>query len=262
MDSSRFDFFIRTISSRRGFSGSVVGTIAGLLELTLVHEVRAAQCPKGKKRCRKKCIPKRRCCTNAQCKPRNSGRVCKRGRCVCRAGTRPCGKRCLPRAVACRPTPDAFCLPGTEGVEFWPGMRITQTFTATNTGQLVAVAMWIRNDSAATTGTYELRLRRVDPDTGLPEAQTLATAQRSSDDVSDTTLDWVRFDFELIPPLVEAGEQYALLLSKTPSAPGSWVTWLMNPNPCPGGHLFGYSGGPEFELRPNQAIPYQTFVKP
>src|SRR5690606_33652694 len=105
---------------------------------TQVEDAEAALCPKGKKHCGKKCIPNRGCCTSAQCKPKSSGLICKRGRCVCRAGTVRCGKRCLPRAVACHTTPDAFCSPTETGIEFWPGPSIAQTFTATNTGQLVA----------------------------------------------------------------------------------------------------------------------------
>ena len=71
--------------------------MAGLLGLT---ETEAAPCPKGKKRCRRRCIPQRHCCTNANC-PKGSGKVCRRGRCVCPPNTKACGRQCIPRAACC-----------------------------------------------------------------------------------------------------------------------------------------------------------------
>jgi hypothetical protein len=99
MDGNRFDSLTRSISSRRTLGGAIAGTLAGLLGL---RDVAAAPCPKGKKRCGTRCIPRRNCCTNANCRPGATGRICRNGRCGCSAA-RPknCGGRCVAAGGCC-----------------------------------------------------------------------------------------------------------------------------------------------------------------
>jgi hypothetical protein len=92
MDSDRFDSLTRTISSRRAVGGAIAGVVAGLIGR---NETEAARCPKGKKRCGKRCIPRRGCCRTAQCRPGVTGEICRRNRCVCPAGQRSCRTGCL-----------------------------------------------------------------------------------------------------------------------------------------------------------------------
>ncbi len=161
MDRDRFDSFTRTITSRRAVSGAIVSSVAGLLGLAQIQEAAAGPCPPGKKRCRKRCIPRARCCTTAQCKPRNSGQVCRRGHCVCPAGTKRCGKLCLPPAAACPPQPDAFCRSGGGSPIGIPvSQRVAQTFTPPNGGHLTASAMWIRNFSSEPLGFTSFRCKQ------------------------------------------------------------------------------------------------------
>jgi hypothetical protein len=99
MDGDRFDTLTRTISSRRALGGAITGTLAGLLGLGVAS---AALCPKGTKRCRGRCIPRRQCCTTGQCRPATTGRICRQGRCVCPAARpKTCGDRCVPTAGCC-----------------------------------------------------------------------------------------------------------------------------------------------------------------
>jgi hypothetical protein len=84
MDEHRFDTWVRTLGaaalSRRravGLLPAAIGMLAGLLGPDEV----AAACPTGQKRCRKRCIPTRDCCTRADCGPRASGKVCRGGTC-------------------------------------------------------------------------------------------------------------------------------------------------------------------------------------
>src|SRR5690606_21827780 len=67
----------------------------------------AARCGRGKKRCGNRCIPQKRCCTNADCQPKRTGLVCRKGRCQCPAGQNACPGRCIPTAQTC----DATCPP-------------------------------------------------------------------------------------------------------------------------------------------------------
>ena len=111
MNSERFDRWARTIGSRRaalrGLTGGVLAVLVG--QMVPQDDVTAARrCPAGKKRCRGRCIPRRRCCTTSQC-PRGSGKVCRGGRCLCPAGTKLCGAQCIPVASCCTATD---CLAG------------------------------------------------------------------------------------------------------------------------------------------------------
>ena len=110
MDANRFDALTRSLSSRRSAMGGLLGggTLV-LLGLPQPEEASAARCPKGKKACRKKCIPRARCCTNADCQTRTTGKVCRQGRCQCPPGKRLCGARCIPLASCCAA---AECRPG------------------------------------------------------------------------------------------------------------------------------------------------------
>jgi hypothetical protein len=102
MDSSSFDRLTRLVSaarSRRSLVGLGVGLVATLLG---VEPVAAAPCPKGKKRCGKRCIPKKRCCTSAHCNATTTGKVCRNGRCVCPpTRPQPCQGRCLLSTECC-----------------------------------------------------------------------------------------------------------------------------------------------------------------
>ena len=260
MDDHRFDSLTRTINSRRAVGGALIGAVAAQLGLT---NAGAARCPKGKKRCGKQCIPKKGCCTTAQCKPGKSGKVCRNHRCVCRAGTKRCKNQCLPRGAACPPKPDASCRPGggsTSGYAWH--LRTAQTFTEPNGGRLTAASLWIRN-SPETTGTYELRVYPTDPATGAPQQESpLALAQRTSASVSNTALDWVRFDFAN-PPRLKPSQRYALVLTMVGGNPSSaWLTEHRTGDPCPGSELFVANPTGPFGPRPGTDTPFQTFVRP
>lgn len=102
MDSASFDRLTRFVgksASRRLLGGAVLGTLTTLLGIDAAE---AARCPRGKKKCKKRCIPRKACCTNANCKPSATGRVCKRGRCVCPPGRpKKCNGRCIPATQCC-----------------------------------------------------------------------------------------------------------------------------------------------------------------
>jgi hypothetical protein len=100
MDSDRFDRLTRSLSSRRSALGGLLG--GGIAALLGLRGAYATHCPAGKKHCRRRCIPKRNCCTHADCRPQVTFRVCRRGHCACPA-SRPkfCGGRCVPAAGCC-----------------------------------------------------------------------------------------------------------------------------------------------------------------
>lgn len=213
--STGFDRLARSLSSRRSTLGHLVvgGVLAALGLQGGSPEAAAAPCPKGKKHCKGRCIPKRACCTTAQCRPAATGKVCRQRRCVCRPDTKLCQGRCIHPAAACPPQPDAACPPGGGSANRSAWFHFTaQTFTEPNGGPLNAAAIWLRSHSAATVGTYELRLNTVDPVTGVPQHTTLAIAQRPSSQVSYTTFGWVPFTFQSPAQLVP-GTRYALVLT-------------------------------------------------
>jgi hypothetical protein len=259
MDYTRFDSLTRMISSRRAVSGALVGTLFGLLGFTQSREAAAAPCPKGKQRCGKKCIPKRGCCKTADCRPKGSGQVCQKNRCICLAGMKRCGKRCLLKAAACPPKPDASCQPGGSPVLVPSNTRVVQTFIEPNGGQLVAAAFRFRNQTAAALGTYQFRVQPVDPATGLPQPTILGVVERSAETISNTTLSWVRFDLP-VPPRLLPGRKYALVLSLLNVA-GIWQTERRTSTDCPGGELFSGPIPGQLTLVLDTAVPYQTFVK-
>ncbi len=261
MDHDRFDSLTRTIRSRRAVSGAITSTVAGLLGLTRAREAVAAPCPKGKRRCGEKCVPKGGCCKTADCRPVKAGKVCRQQRCVCPAGKKPCGKRCLLKAAACPPKPDAFCLPtGTPPIIFLD-VRAAQTFIESNGGRLFTVILGLRNQPATFTGTYELRLQTVDPATGIPLPTTLGLTQRAAADVSDTELVPVRFDFPVPVPL-KPRRRYALMLALGNGA-NVWRMEAGDPDLCPGTEFFTESpiGSGIFISQPSLRFAFQTIVK-
>lgn len=105
LDVFTFDRFTRLVASsrsRRTLGSALLGLLVGLLGLT---NAAAAPCARGQKRCKKRCIPRRQCCTSADC-PKGSGKVCRRGRCVCPASKKRCRKRCIPKAACCGGCPN------------------------------------------------------------------------------------------------------------------------------------------------------------
>jgi hypothetical protein len=115
MDATRFDALTRHLSSRRTVvSGLVGGGIATLLASLTGGEAGAApkRCPRGKKkcgnrcipkkqpcctqsqkRCGTKCIPKSHCCTNANC---GDLKLCAKGKCIVGQGTCTVGANICP----------------------------------------------------------------------------------------------------------------------------------------------------------------------
>jgi hypothetical protein len=91
---------------------------------------------------------------------------------------------------------------------------------------LIAAAIRMRNQSASTTGVYELRLQTVNPATGAPQLTTLGVAHRHSNEISDTTPAWVRFNFPS-PQRLRPGRQYALVITLT----GGTAGWLWTTTP-------------------------------
>ena len=158
-------------------------------------------------------------------------------------------------------TPLCVSLSGSRNSYAWY-LNVAQTFTEPNGGRLQAASLWLRNDSARPPITYELRVNTVDPATGLPQrGTTLALAELSSSQVSDTTLGWVRFPFPN-PPQLAAGTQYALVLRMLggTSLDDGYRLELLNSNPCPGGHFFVANPDQPFNPRPETDIAYQTEV--
>lgn len=259
MDTVRFDALTRMISSRRVLSGVIAGTLTSLLGFSSPEDAAAAPCPKNKKRCGKKCISKHRCCTNAQCKPRNSGKVCKKGRCVCPGGMKRCGMRCVYKAAPCPPLPAASCSTGIVSTILSASFRYAQTFTEPNGGRLTAAAIWFRNEPATTSGVYQFTVQTVNQATGVPEETVLGGVLRSANLISATSPTWVRFDLP-VPVQLLPGRQYALVL--TLLGAGGWFTLSRTSAECPDSALF--IAEPDGPFLPNDIVdlPYQTFVKP
>ena len=253
-DDDRFYSLPRMIRSRRAVNGLVAAMIAGLFGR---RDAAAAPCPKGKKRCGGKCIAKRGCCKSADCRPKNSGQVCRKNRCVCPGGMKRCGKRCVLKAAACPPKPDASCPPGSGVTSTGTNTRVAQVFTEPNGGRLTAAAMRFANASAATTGLYEFRVQTVNPTTGVPEGKILGGVTRSANTISATAPTWVRFDLP-VPIQLLPGRQYALVL--TLFGTGSWFTETSAPAECPGGDYF-FAPLTDSFVHVAAVIPYQTFVR-
>jgi hypothetical protein len=108
---TRFVTAVRARRSRRSLGGLGLGLVGALLG---VESVAAKPCPKGRKKCKKKCIAKKKCCTNANCKPAATHKVCKGGRCLCAPGFKPCPRgTCIPTAGCCGGcSPNQNCVNG------------------------------------------------------------------------------------------------------------------------------------------------------
>lgn len=83
MDAQHFDALARRLRSRRTILAGLAAGLATTLHRATVDDAgaKAKPCPKGKKRCGKRCIPKRTPC--------------------CKAGMKQCGKRCIARNKCC-----------------------------------------------------------------------------------------------------------------------------------------------------------------
>lgn len=265
MDGARFDTFTRAIRSRRTALGGLLGLVAGLAGLA---EVEAAPCPKGKKQCKKRCIPRRRCCTTSQCRPGVTGRICRRGRCICRPGTKPCQGRCIPAAAccgtACPPPrqPNAACQPQFNTfLEVSVSFRVAQTFIEPNGGRLTAVELVINNDAAAN-GTYQLDVNTVDA-AGVPQHTTMSSAQVPASQVGGQPVP-VLFTFPT-PATLLPGQKYALVLYRFNTIDDFFVA-LGRPDPCPGGELYRTFTTDPYSLLLISGVTsdalYRTFVSP
>ena len=112
MDAPSFDRLTRFLASsrsRRTLGGALLAVLARLLG---AERIAAAACPPGRERCRKRCIPRQHCCTDADCRPAATGRICRRGHCVCPAGKKRCRNRCIPKGACCGCAAGQVCRQG------------------------------------------------------------------------------------------------------------------------------------------------------
>lgn len=107
MDATGFDSLVRRLAggvSRRGalrrLGAGVMAVGGGTTLVGLGAEEAAAKCPRGKKKCRGKCIPKSRCCRSSECP---TGGLCAKGKCVTGIGT------CAVGADSCLNIGNPFC---------------------------------------------------------------------------------------------------------------------------------------------------------
>lgn len=144
------------------------------------------------------------------------------------------------------------------------GQRIAQTFTEPNGGKLNTVQL-VLNNQADTTGDYVLQVNTVDPSSGFPTNNTIASTQLAGDQVGNNP-DFVPFTFAT-PATLVAGTQYALVHSR-PNGSGTHDVPFIDPGPCPGGELFisNTQTGPFERAIPSQPgrvdTSYITFVSP
>lgn len=138
------------------------------------------------------------------------------------------------------------------------GQRIAQTFAEPNGGRLNWAELVLANLAGAT-GDYQMQVNTVNPDTGVPTNDTIASTIVPRSEVGNNP-DFVRFTFGT-PATLVAGRQYALVLSR-PSGSGRHFVPVQVPGTCPGGATFfsgsatgAFSGG-------TGDISYQTFVSP
>lgn len=280
MEPSSFDHLTRLVTlvrSRRSLGGVAAGFVAGLLGLT---QATAAPCPKGKKPCKGKCIPKKGCCTTATCRPAVTRRICRKRRCVCHPSTKlckgrcvdpetpccgpdtkPCEGRCIHPDAACPPAPNAECtVVGTTQSGFPGDLRSVQTFTEPNGGKLTMVELYFARQQADTTGNFLVQINTVDQATGIPQHNTIASVVKPAAEVS-RNLDLVYFTFS-DPPTLVPGRKYAILLS-WPGEGRSYLMELVRPGAlCPGGEFFtSFQASGPFQppLEPEDMY-YRTFV--
>jgi hypothetical protein len=165
--------------------------------------------------------------------------------------------------------PNAACVAPTTGT-ISPAagpFRFAQTFTEPNGGRLRAAELYFRQDPGGT-GTFLLQVTTVDPDSGVPTNNAIATAELRAADFGAGYVDFFVFGFTE-PPTLVAGRRYALVLSK-PDGTGRYYVHVATPNPCFGGEAFesttqtgpfrridegGFGSPPQAS-----AIPYRTTV--
>ncbi len=116
MDATRFDALTRKLSSRRtvltGLLGGGLATLLGLTTDAGNVVVARERCKRGQQRCGKRCIPRRTCCTTANCR---SGKICIRGKCVVGRGTCAAGANACTEAGSCGPAgSDCQCFQTAE----------------------------------------------------------------------------------------------------------------------------------------------------
>lgn len=117
MDPTRFDQLTRALTDRRPSRRSLFGVLAGAAvaagfaagEETVAKPKR---CPKGKKRCGRKCIPIAKCCTAADC---GEGETCTKGVCTGGGGGGTPPDQC-PVVSTCNAEPNA-CGRNAENTE-------------------------------------------------------------------------------------------------------------------------------------------------
>jgi hypothetical protein len=142
---------------------------------------------------------------------------------------------------------DAFCagLTGSSGMSIGsPEARLAQTFTALRSGQLVRAEVQI-SELSDVSGDFLLHVAAVD-DSGVPTNELLASAMVADQDVPDGT-STVAFVFSN-PATVEAGTQYALILTRPGAESLLWVG--DRGNPC---------GGRTFDSN-SQTVPFEPFA--
>jgi DNA-binding beta-propeller fold protein YncE len=103
MSESPFDAVIRALSDGTPTRRALTWSLAGLVSLTGLG-LRAGETPAAKKnktkktcqqterRCKDRCIPKKSCCRDSNCR---GPQVCRKGDCVCRKGRKRCGQSCV-----------------------------------------------------------------------------------------------------------------------------------------------------------------------
>jgi hypothetical protein len=109
MDADRFDALTRSfqlVSPRRTALGVLGAGLAGLLATSTQESAakpkKGKDCPRGKKKCQRKCIPKNDCCKNAEC---GVNEKCANGACVT---CKPQGTACIDDAECCTDICDKY----------------------------------------------------------------------------------------------------------------------------------------------------------
>jgi hypothetical protein len=103
VDNATFDRLVRSISrhvTRRTALG-FISTVGLSVFATSALDASAKPCKGIKKKCGKKCIPKKDCCNDKECDRQVAGQVCKNGACKCPGGQRKCGDQCIANETCC-----------------------------------------------------------------------------------------------------------------------------------------------------------------
>ncbi len=144
--------------------------------------------------------------------------------------------------------------PGENPFFLDPQSRIGQSFTSSVSGPLVRAELAIRH-RAESAGDYFLRLAPLG-DGGLPTEASLASVQVPGESVPDGESQ-VAFTFRQ-PAQVQAGESYALVLTR--GGPDTY-TWLARVgSPCAGRGFFSESLTGPFEPHDEFDLVFTVFV--